>query len=145
MNPQKHTMTVLAQIARWIPDRIIENLALRHKIQTRSFSTGSGRPMKTTFRSPSRNWSVIRCCASSRLTVTCADKSKPAKVLAAGKCAWWTRRLAERSRRARFFDSCCPRRVPPHRGGNGRTCGGVLYAFARTQNTFGFRFLACRI
>ena len=41
MNPQKHTMTVLAQIARWIPDRIIENLARRHKIQTRSFSADS--------------------------------------------------------------------------------------------------------
>ena len=29
MNPQKHTMTVLAQIANWIPDKIVENLA-RH-------------------------------------------------------------------------------------------------------------------
>jgi len=27
MNPQKHTMTVLAQIASWIPDKIVENLA----------------------------------------------------------------------------------------------------------------------
>lgn len=41
MNPQKHTMSVLAQIASWIPDRIIENLAEQHKIQTRSFSATS--------------------------------------------------------------------------------------------------------
>ena len=41
MNPQKHTMTVLAQIASWIPDRIVENLARKHKIQTRSFSADS--------------------------------------------------------------------------------------------------------
>ena len=41
MNPQKHNMTVLAQIARWIPDRIVENLARKHKIQTRSFSADS--------------------------------------------------------------------------------------------------------
>ena len=27
MNPQEHTMTVLAQIASWIPDKIVENLA----------------------------------------------------------------------------------------------------------------------
>lgn len=27
MNPQKHNMSVLAQISSWIPDRIIENLA----------------------------------------------------------------------------------------------------------------------
>ena len=41
MNPQKHTMTVLAQIASWIPDKIVENLARKHKIQTRSFSADS--------------------------------------------------------------------------------------------------------
>ena len=41
MNPQKHNMTVLAQIARWIPDRIVENLARKHKIQARSFSADS--------------------------------------------------------------------------------------------------------
>lgn len=41
MNPQKHTMSILAQIASWIPDRIIENLAKEHKIQTRSFSATS--------------------------------------------------------------------------------------------------------
>ena len=41
MNPQKHTMTVLAQIASWIPDRIVENLARKYKIQTRSFSADS--------------------------------------------------------------------------------------------------------
>ena len=41
MNPQKHTMSVLAQIASWIPDRIIENLAKKHRIQTRSFSATS--------------------------------------------------------------------------------------------------------
>ena len=41
MNPQKHTMTVLAQIASWIPDRIVENLARKHKIQARSFSADS--------------------------------------------------------------------------------------------------------
>ena len=41
MNPQKHTMSVLAQIASWIPDKIIENLAKEHKIQTRSFSATS--------------------------------------------------------------------------------------------------------
>ncbi len=34
MTPQKHTMSVLAQIASWIPDKIIEmeNLAKEHKI-----------------------------------------------------------------------------------------------------------------
>ena len=42
MNPQKHTMTVLAQIASWIPDKIAENLARKHKIQTRSFSRPFG-------------------------------------------------------------------------------------------------------
>jgi len=31
MNPQKSTMSVLAQIASWIPDRIIDNLAIKHK------------------------------------------------------------------------------------------------------------------
>ena len=41
MNPQKNTMTVLAQIASFIPDRIVENLARKHKIQTRSFSADS--------------------------------------------------------------------------------------------------------
>ncbi len=41
MNPQKSTMTVLAQIASFIPDRIVENLARKHKIQTRSFSADS--------------------------------------------------------------------------------------------------------
>ena len=41
MKPQKHTMSVLAQIASWIPDRIIENLAKKHRIQTRSFSATS--------------------------------------------------------------------------------------------------------
>lgn len=41
MNPQKSTMTVLAQIASLMPDRIVENLARRHKIQTRSFSADS--------------------------------------------------------------------------------------------------------
>jgi len=34
-------MTVLAQISRWIPDRIIENLVHKHKIQRRSFRTYS--------------------------------------------------------------------------------------------------------
>ena len=41
MNPQKHTMTVLAQIASRIPDRIVENLARKYRIQTRSFSVDS--------------------------------------------------------------------------------------------------------
>ena len=41
MKPQKCTMTVLAQIASFIPDRIVENLARKHKIQTRSFSANS--------------------------------------------------------------------------------------------------------
>ncbi len=41
MNPRKGTMTVLAQIASLIPDRVVENLARRHKIQTRSFSADS--------------------------------------------------------------------------------------------------------
>ena len=41
MNPQKNTMSVIAQIASWIPDRIIDNLAKKHKIQTRSFSVNS--------------------------------------------------------------------------------------------------------
>ena len=41
MTPTKHTMSVLAQITSWIPDRIIENLARRHRIQTRSFSATS--------------------------------------------------------------------------------------------------------
>ena len=34
MTPTKHTMSVLAQITSWIPDRIIENLARKHRIQT---------------------------------------------------------------------------------------------------------------
>ena len=34
-------MTILAQIARWIPDKIVGNLAREHKIQTRSFSADS--------------------------------------------------------------------------------------------------------
>ena len=38
MTPTKYTMSVLAQITSWIPDRIIENLAKKHRIQTRSFS-----------------------------------------------------------------------------------------------------------
>ena len=41
MNPQKHTMTVLAKIARWKPDIIFENLARKRKIQMRSFSADS--------------------------------------------------------------------------------------------------------
>ena len=41
MNPHKHTMSVLAQITSWIPDRIIENLAKKHKIHARSFSATS--------------------------------------------------------------------------------------------------------
>ena len=41
MTPTKHTMSVLAQITSWIPDRIIENLARKHRIQTRSFSATS--------------------------------------------------------------------------------------------------------
>ncbi|MFA6816783.1 MAG: DUF4372 domain-containing protein [Lentisphaeria bacterium] len=41
MNPQKSTMSVLAQIASWIPDRIIDNLTKKHKIQTRAFSANS--------------------------------------------------------------------------------------------------------
>ena len=41
MSPQKHTMTVLAQITSWIPDRIVENLAKKHKIAVRSFSADS--------------------------------------------------------------------------------------------------------
>ena len=42
MNPQKHTMTVLAQIASWIPDKRAENLARKHKNQMRSFSRPFG-------------------------------------------------------------------------------------------------------
>ena len=38
MNPQKNNMSVLAQISSWIPDRIADNFAKKHKIQTRSFS-----------------------------------------------------------------------------------------------------------
>ena len=34
-------MSVLAQITSWISDRIIENLARKHRIQTRSFSATS--------------------------------------------------------------------------------------------------------
>ena len=41
MTTTKHTMSVLAQITSWIPDRIIENLAKKHRIQTRSFSATS--------------------------------------------------------------------------------------------------------
>ena len=41
MTPTRHTMSVLAQITSWIPDRIIENLARKHRIQTRSFSATS--------------------------------------------------------------------------------------------------------
>ena len=41
MSPQKHTMTVLAQITSWIPDRIVENLAKKHKTAARSFSADS--------------------------------------------------------------------------------------------------------
>ncbi len=41
MTPTKHTMSVLAQITSWILDRIIENLARKHRIQTRSFSATS--------------------------------------------------------------------------------------------------------
>ena len=41
MTPTKHTMSVLAQITSWILDRIIENLARKHRIQTRSFSAAS--------------------------------------------------------------------------------------------------------
>ncbi|MGN0991843.1 MAG: IS4 family transposase [Candidatus Ventricola sp.] len=41
MPPTKHTMSVLAQITSWIPDRIIENLARKHRIQARSFSATS--------------------------------------------------------------------------------------------------------
>ena len=41
MTPTKHTMSVLAQITSWIPDRIIENLARKHRIQARPFSATS--------------------------------------------------------------------------------------------------------
>ena len=41
LNPQKHTMSVLAQIANWTPDKIVENLARKYKKQTRSFSADS--------------------------------------------------------------------------------------------------------
>ena len=41
MTPTRHAMSVLAQITSWIPDRIIENLARKHRIQTRSFSATS--------------------------------------------------------------------------------------------------------
>ena len=41
MELQKSTMTVLAQVMSWIPDRVIENLAKKYKIQTRSFSATS--------------------------------------------------------------------------------------------------------
>ena len=41
MNPLKSTVSVLAQIASWIPDRIIDNLAKKYKIQTRAFSATS--------------------------------------------------------------------------------------------------------
>ena len=41
MNLWKPIITVLAQIANWIPDRIVENLARKHKIQPRSFSDDS--------------------------------------------------------------------------------------------------------
>jgi len=41
MNPQKSTMSVLAQIANWIPDQIIDNLTQKHKIQTRAFGANS--------------------------------------------------------------------------------------------------------
>ena len=41
MTPTRHTMSVLAQITSWMPDRIIENLARKHRIQTRSFSATS--------------------------------------------------------------------------------------------------------
>lgn len=36
-----HIISVLTQITRWIPDRIIENLARKHRIQTRTFSATS--------------------------------------------------------------------------------------------------------
>ena len=41
MTPTRHTMSVLAQITSWIPDRITETLAKKHRIQTRSFSATS--------------------------------------------------------------------------------------------------------
>ena len=41
MNPLKSTVSVLAQIASWIPDRIVDNLAHKYKIQTRAFSATS--------------------------------------------------------------------------------------------------------
>ena len=41
MNLQRHTMCVLVQITNWIPDRVMENLAGQHKIQTRSCSATS--------------------------------------------------------------------------------------------------------
>ncbi len=41
MTPTKHTMSVLAQITSWILDRIIENLARKHRSHTRSFSATS--------------------------------------------------------------------------------------------------------
>ena len=41
MTPTRHTMSVLAQITNWMPDRITETLAKKHRIQTRSFSATS--------------------------------------------------------------------------------------------------------
>ena len=41
MNPQKHNMTVLGQIVKLIPRKIIESLRKKHKIQTRSFTATS--------------------------------------------------------------------------------------------------------
>lgn len=41
LTPQKSAMSILAQIARWIPDKIIGNLAWKYTIQTRAFSADS--------------------------------------------------------------------------------------------------------
>jgi len=47
MNPQKSTMSVLAQIASWIPDRIIDNLTKKHKILEHRAIVAKSSPQKS--------------------------------------------------------------------------------------------------
>ena len=65
MTPQKSTMTVLARIASFIPDRIVENLARKHRIQTRSFSADS-HVVAMPYAHPAHSPSLNEICDSLR-------------------------------------------------------------------------------
>lgn len=85
MNPQKSTMTVLAQIASFIPDRIVENLARKHRIQTRSFSADS-HVVAMLYAHLAHSLSLNDICDSLRTTPGPSRRSGTARRRAATAC-----------------------------------------------------------